>query len=106
MEGKVAVIGSEDFVLPFSALGLDIFPVSVDDSNISGVAEEILASKYALIVVAENIAEKTESVFNEVARKPLPCVVIAPFTTESSGIATKTLGHLLKLAMGIDIVND
>ena len=28
MEGKVAVFGSEDFVMPFSALGVDTYPTT------------------------------------------------------------------------------
>lgn len=106
MDGKVAVLGSADFVLPFSALGLDIFAVEADQSeNIVQSAEEILAAKYSLVVVAENVAKVSSEVFETTERKPLPCVVIVPFTTAPQGIATESLGRLLKLATGIDIIN-
>jgi len=34
MEGKVAVLGSADFVMPFSALGLDTFAVELTTEQV------------------------------------------------------------------------
>lgn len=106
MKGKVAVIGSPDFVLPFKALGLDIFSIGEDESKIPAIAEELIGLKYSLVVVAENIAPIADTVFSTVERETLPAVVVVPFTTESEGFAIQSLGRLLKLAMGIDIVSD
>jgi len=106
MEGKVAVIGSEDFVMPFSTLGLDTFPVDPDGEQVLKTAESILESKYAMVVVAENVAPKTDEFFSKTIRESLPCIVVVPFTTESQGFSTESLGKLLKMAIGIDIVNN
>ena len=35
MEGKVAVLGDTDFVLPFSALGVDTYPVGRKTNDIT-----------------------------------------------------------------------
>ena len=75
MESKVAVFGGEDFVMPFSALGLDTYAA-----------------------VLANV------VFEAKQRQAVPCVVVVPFATESEGFATKTLGKMLKIATGIDIL--
>ena len=104
MEGKVAVLGGADFVMPFSALGLDTFPV--EQEQIVESAKKIIDGKYALVVVAENIAKAAEQVFAAYQNKTTPCIVVVPFTTEPEGFATKALGETLKMATGIDILQN
>lgn len=103
MNGKVAVLGSSDFVMPFAALGLDTYPVSDSTDEAIENAKVIIGKNYALVVVAENIAKKTADVFDMVQKKAMPCVTVVPFTTEPEGFATKSLGHTLKMATGVDI---
>jgi len=104
MEGKAAVIGNTDFVMPFAALGLDTFPVEGDREKTAETARAILKKRYVLVVVAENIAAQVQPVFEETIKKTVPCVVIVPFTAEPSGVATESLGRLLKMATGINIL--
>ena len=104
MEGKVAVLGGADFVMPFSTLGLDTFAVEFDANSVAATAGEILKQKYALVVVAENVASMAHEVFEARQRDAIPCVVVVPFTTESEGFATKALGRVLKMATGIDLM--
>jgi vacuolar-type H+-ATPase subunit F/Vma7 len=104
MEGKVAVLGDADFVMPFSALGIDTFVASETAEQISQAAEEIVGSRYTLIIVAENIAKAAEEAFESVQKAPTPCVVVVPFTTEPEGFATRALGKVLKTATGINIL--
>ena len=106
MEGKVAVLGSTDFVMPFSALGLDTFAVSDEVEHVAKAAKEIIEKKYALVVVAENIAAQAETVFADYQNAPTPAVVVVPFTTEPEGFATEALGTVLKMATGIDILQN
>jgi vacuolar-type H+-ATPase subunit F/Vma7 len=105
MEGKVAVLGDADFVMPFSAMGADTFAVGQDQEQINNAAAKIIAASYTLIVVAENIAPVAQKIFSNVERKPTPCIIVVPFTTESEGFATQELGKVLKLATGINILN-
>ena len=106
MEGKVAVLGSADFVMAFSALGLDCFSVEPVADEVETRAKEILDGQYALVVVAENIAAMTEVVFEKIHRSAFPCVVVVPFMKESEGYATKALGKVLRMATGIDILSN
>ena len=106
MEGKAAVLGSADFVMPFAALGLDTFATESDAAAVQDKAAAILKEKYALVVVAENIARSAQVVFEEKAKEATPCVVVVPFTTEPEGIATEALGKMLKLATGINILKN
>lgn len=104
MEGKVAVLGSSDFVLPFSALGVDTFAVEAKRENVMETASEIIKRHYALIVVAENIAVMAEEAFQDTVKKAVPCVLVVPFATESEGFATNALSRALKMATGINIM--
>jgi V/A-type H+-transporting ATPase subunit F len=106
MEGKIAVLGSTDFVMPFSALGVDTYPVGQVAGDIAESAKKIISEKYALVVVAENIAPKTEEVFADYHNTPIPCIMVVPFTTESEGFATQALGEVLKIATGINILQN
>jgi vacuolar-type H+-ATPase subunit F/Vma7 len=106
MEGKVAVLGSSDFVLPFSALGVDTFAVEAERESVIETASEIVRLHYALIVVAENIAMLAEEAFEDAVKKAVPCVLVVPFATESEGFATNALGRALKMATGINILTN
>ena len=106
MEGKAAVIGSSDFTMPFAALGLDTFAVSAESEEIKKIAKEILEKNYALVVVAENIAKVADEVFAARQKHATPCVVVVPFTTEPQGYATESLGQALRLATGINILQN
>lgn len=104
MEGKVAVIGNADFVMPFSALGVDTFSVEQTAGQIKEAAREIAKQHYALVVVAENIAAAADEVFSDYKDAPTPCIVVVPFTTASEGYATEALAEVLKTATGINIM--
>lgn len=104
MEGKVAVLGDADFVMPFSALGVDTYAVGQDREQVVKAAEQIIDAEYALLVVAETIAATADEVLAATDAKPTPCVVVVPFTQESGGFASEALGRVLKLATGIDIL--
>ena len=106
MEGKVAVLGDADFVMPFSALGVDTYSVGHTMEQMIESAERVISGKYALIVVAENIAPAVEEFFSAQQDMPTPCIVVVPFTTESEGFATQTLNEVLKLATGINILQN
>ena len=104
MEGKVAILGDADFVMPFAALGVDTYAVGPERGQIIAAAERILDARYALLVVAETVAPTAEEVLATTEAQPTPCVVVVPFTQESEGFASAALGRVLKLATGIDIL--
>jgi len=106
MKGKVAVLGDADFVMPFSALGVDTFGVGQTKGEIIEKAGEIAEGAYALVIVAEDVAPAAETAFAELHNEPTPCLLVVPFTTESKGFATEALAGVLKLATGIDIMHN
>jgi vacuolar-type H+-ATPase subunit F/Vma7 len=105
MESKVAVIGDSDFVMAFSALGLEGFAIEATQESVSESAEKIIKDQYGLVVVAENIATMADVVFSRIEKEATPCVVVVPFLRESDGFATDALSRVLKAATGIDILH-
>ena len=103
IEKKAAALGGADFVLPFSALGLDTFRTESKEQT-QASAKKIIDAGYALIVVAENVASDAEQVLNEYHNKALPSITIVPFTAESTGLAVAGLGEAIRLATGINIL--
>jgi len=106
MTGKVAVLGNSDFVMPFSALGVDTFAAEEKGQDVAKRALEIVEGKYALVVVAENVAPMAEEVFATQQKAAVPAIVTVPFTTEPTGFAVRSLGEALKLATGINILEN
>ena len=106
MEGKVAVLGNADFVMPFSALGVDTYLAGQTDEQIAESAEKIISGRYALVVVAENIAPAVQEAFSAQMDTAVPCIVVVPFTTGSEGFATEALAQVLKIATGVNIMQD
>ena len=103
MEGRIAVLGDTDFVMPFMALGVDTYAVG-DEADVIENAKKIIQGKYALILVAENIAPAADAVFADYDVAATPCVVVLPFTTESQGFATEALAKILMMATGVNIL--
>ncbi len=106
MQGKVAVLGNNDFVMPFRAMGLETFTVKTQKQEVLDAAEKIVKENFTLVVVAENIAAFANTAFEQTNKNATPCVVTTPFTTESKGFAIEKLGKLLKIATGINILEN
>ena len=106
MQGKVAILGSTDFVMPYSALGVDCFAVDDKAEQIVQAAQKIVDEKYVLVIVSENTAPAAHEIFSKFSTKPVPCVLTVPFTTESTGFAVEGLSRLLKGATGINILQN
>jgi vacuolar-type H+-ATPase subunit F/Vma7 len=66
MEGKVAVLGSADFVMPFSAMGLDTYPVGDNREEIIAGANAIIEGRYALVFT--DTEHRSGSVYDRVHR--------------------------------------
>ena len=72
--------------------------------SMGGTAKK-LKGQYASYL-SEQEAGKAEEVFSAYQNLPIPSIVVVPFTTESTGFATRALGESLKMAMGVDILQN
>lgn len=104
MEGKITALGGTDFVRPFAAIGLETFTVEDSAEQIRESAERIVEGKFALVVVAEDVAQAADEVFAQYSSQAVPAVLVMPFTTESTGYAMSSLGQAVKMATGVNIL--
>lgn len=106
MTDRIAAIGNADFLKPFAALGVDVFPAEASKERATEAAQKVIEQKYTFVIIQEDIAPAVEEVFGPTQKKTLPCVTVVPFTAESTGFAAEALGHALKMATGVNILEE
>lgn len=83
LENPLAVVGEEDVVLGFSALGFRIYPTK-KDGQIQTILEEILKNKCAICLVQEEIYRKAIGDINSYKHLVLP--IFIPFTKKGMSL--------------------
>ena len=109
---KIAIIGPEDTVSGFKALGVDSFPAhnaeealirlrQIKDSTTKPSSKD----KYAVVCVIEDLVSKVDQAeYAKVVDGPLPAVVILPGAKGSSGFAIERLRNLAERAIGASVI--
>ena len=99
---KMAVIGSGDGILVFKAAGVDAFPVE-DDKKAREVLRAI-AKDYAVIFLAEDLAEKLGDFLKRFNEAPYPAILSVPSGGEGGGFGMEELRRASERALGADIL--
>lgn len=101
---KIAVIGSQDTVLPFRTIGADSFQAESSQELAEMLRRLASEGIYGIIFVEENLAESVIDVvadinnhYRDVSVTPIPGASV------QGGIALKRLGKQVTRAIGIDI---
>ena len=71
-----------------------------------GEAVVVTAEEIIDIVAEKGTAKAAQEVFGAYDDAPTPCIMVVPFTTEPEGFATRSLGEALKMATGINILQN
>ncbi len=103
MEGKIAAIGERDLILPFKAVGVDIFPTA-SAQEASERARRLATEGYNIIMITENIAASIQDAMEKFQNEPVPSIVPIPSTIGSEGFALGRLREAIKRAVGTDIL--
>lgn len=100
---KVAVIGDRDSIYGFSALGLDIYPVS--DTIEAGKQLKLLADgRYAVIYITEALQEQLAEQVNNYRNEKIPAIIPIPGVTGNTGIGILNVKKSVEQAVGSDII--
>ncbi len=102
MANLVAVIGSEEVVVPFRALGVDVFPLT----NIGGArakVEALVSQGYQLIFFTDELARELQPLIERFRATARPCLVALPFTAAESG--ADRVRDAVRRACGVDILS-
>ena len=111
-EYKIAIIGPEDTVSGFKALGVDSFPATTAEEAMEqirsikrGINEPDSAARYAIICVIEDLLTTVDQdEYAKLVAGPLPAVVLLPGPEGSSGFAVERLRVLAEKAVGSSII--
>jgi V/A-type H+/Na+-transporting ATPase subunit F len=104
MDYKIAIIGSKDSILGFSALGVETRPVASQEEVDTEIQAVHSSDEYAIMFITEDWADRARKTLEELPAKALPAVVAVPSQTGSSGAGLKNLSRIVEQAVGSDIL--
>jgi len=109
---KIAIIGPNDTVSGFRALGVDAFDAQTGEQALeklkelkTAMIESDAAPKYAVVCIIEDLLQNVDAAeYAKVVSGPLPAVIPLPGPEGSKGIALKRLRVLAEQAVGSAII--
>lgn len=103
MVNKIAVIGDKDSVMAFKAVGVEVFDATTA-SEAQALIRRLSQERYAVLFLAENLAEQIPDVLSKAKTKTFPAIVPIPTTEESSGFGMRSIKSDVEKAIGVDII--
>jgi V/A-type H+-transporting ATPase subunit F len=100
---KIAVIGDEDSILGFRALGVSVFPVR-NGKEAEEALRRAARRDYAVIYITETYASEIIDVITEYSQEPLPVVLTIPDNRGGQGAAMEKIRRTVEKALGADIL--
>ena len=106
MSYKIAIIGNEDAVGGFKAVGADTINVQTAQEAQDAVSKVYESSEYAVVFITENWVDQIKEFLNELPSKALPSIVAIPSQSGSTGAGLANLKKIVEQAVGSDILAD
>ena len=102
---RIAVIGDNDSVVGFKALGLDVYPASGAEEARS-IFQRLRHEKdsVAIIYITEELARELEKEIASVADSVTPAVILIPSKNGTLGLGMSALQSAVERAVGADIL--
>ncbi len=95
---KIAVIGKEEVVLGFKALGIELGLIKNPDEVSSQLKKFSGDPECALILITEDLYPETEEL-----KEIKPVVAIMPAPAENKGLAANKIRSVIKRALGMEL---
>ena len=100
---KIAVLGEQDSIYGFAALGLDIFPAS-DRDEAKKCLEQLCAGSYAVIFITEKCAAMLQNEIAKYDEVPVPAIIPIPGVSGNTGEGMARVKLAVEKAVGSDII--
>lgn len=101
----MAVLGKIDQIMPFSAIGIEIFPVETfEEAKITLI--NLAEKKYALVMITEDYAAELMETRMKFSSEPVPAIIAIPGAEGVTGSTLEQLRETLKHAVGADILSE
>ena len=102
---KIGVLGGQETVMGFKALGLDVFPVeNLEEARRTFRTISREEEQYAIIYVEENLAEGLSHEIDRFKDAPTPAVILIPGRDGSMGLGLSALQAAVERAVGTNIL--
>ncbi len=101
---KIALIGEEQDIQAFRALGLDLYPVAQAAEVEAALSKMVKSGEYGMILITESVGEAARAVVEEAAGRALPSLAFIPGGEGSRGFARERLRKIVERAVGVDIL--
>ena len=102
MKGKMAIIGSDDSVFAFKAVGVDAYSAFSPES-----AESLLkkiAKEYQIIFITDVLAKGMEEIIKRYLNSAYPVIISVPSKNGSNGYGMESIKAIMEKALGVDIL--
>lgn len=99
---KIAVIGDEDSVLAFKALGVDVW--GARDADTAREKLKKCARDYSVILLSEDLAAQMEDLLKRYKTRAYPIVLPIPTATGGNGYGLQGVKADVEKAIGTDIL--
>ncbi|MDX9892863.1 MAG: V-type ATP synthase subunit F [Patescibacteria group bacterium] len=106
MSYKIAIIGNEDAINGFKAVGVEAVGVKSVAECQTKLGELHQSSDYAIIFITEDWADKIRKFMDDLPPKALPSIVAVPSQTGSTGAGLRSLKKIVEQAVGSDILSN
>lgn len=103
MVNRIAVIGDKDSVLAFKSVGVEVFDATTP-AEAQTLIKKLSQQQYAVLFLAENLAEQIPEVLAKAKTQPYPAIVPIPTSENSSGFGMQGIKNDVEKAIGVDII--
>ena len=101
---KIGIIGTEEVVMGFHALGVSCFAIS-EDEQIDSIIEKIRTDNFAAIFITEDWAQRIRTKVDQALQgAALPAVVTVPSPQGATKAGLANLKKIVEQAVGSDIL--
>ena len=99
---RIAVLGDQDSVLGFQALGLDVYPAeTVEEAR--PILHRLARENTAIIYLTEQLAKDLSAEIARYKDAVTPAVILIPGKSGSLGLGQSALRSAVERAVGADI---
>ncbi|MBP0990549.1 MAG: V-type ATP synthase subunit F [Oscillospiraceae bacterium] len=104
MKSKIAVIGDNESVIGFKAIGFDTFSPEDDSPESAKKLLRTVANDYGIIFVTEQTFSKTSEIIERYKDAPYPAIIPIPGKEGPTGLGLSNVKHSVERAVGADIL--
>ena len=100
---KIGVIGDKDSILPFKALGIEVFPV-VGPEETRRTLDTLASKKYGIVFITEQSAVLIPESIERYNKELIPAVILIPSNQGSLNIGLDRIRENVEKAVGSNIL--